>query len=160
MMRRTLTGLAVVTALFGARPAGEHKSWNKIRYVGGTIPINTTAYDWNTTLTITTEPALIVLSVAPGTLFTSKQTVRILPSLVTSLSVGAAARRRVGEVAGAHLSGNLPPLFGLMQDNGFLGLVFQTDEGKPAAVLLETRLVWQILPLLKSVTGKAVEDSP
>jgi hypothetical protein len=160
MIRRTVAALMVATALFAARPAGERKSWNKIRYAGGTIAITTSAYDWNTTLTIATSPASIVLSIAPGTLFSSKQTVRIAPSLVTSISVGAAARRRVGEVGGAHLDGNLPPLFGLMQDNGYLGIVFQTDEGKPASVLLETHQVGQILAVLKSVTGKAVDDSP
>ena len=34
------------------------------------------------------------------------------------------------------------------------------SDGKSAGVVLESRLGWQILPALKSVTGKGVEDSP
>jgi hypothetical protein len=159
-MRRTLALILAATALGTAGLAADRKSWNKIRYVGGTIPVKTSPYDWNTTLTITMQPPSIVLSIAPGTLFSPKQTVRIASSSVTSLSAGPGAWRRVAGIGGALLPAKPPPLFGLLQDNGFLGITWQTDDGKSAGVVLESRLVWQILPALKSVTGKGVEDSP
>jgi hypothetical protein len=159
-MRRALTSIIVATTLCGTVHPADRKSWNRIRYVGGTVPIKTTPYDWNTTLTITAQPPLIVVSIAPGSVFSGKQTLRIAPSTVTSISAGPVALRRIGEVPGVQLPVKPPALFGLLQDNGFLGIVYQPEDGKRIALLLETRLAWQILPALKSVTGKSPEDSP
>jgi len=158
-MGRALTYIAVATALCGAGLSADRKSWNKIRYVGGTLAVKTSSYDWNATLIISTGPPSIDISIAPGVLFSPKRMVHIAPSRVTSISMGQAAWRRVAEVSGSALPAKAPPLFGLLRDNSSLGIVYQADDGKRAAVLLETRLVWQILPVLKSVTGKAVEDS-
>jgi len=162
-MTRTVALIVVGTALCIAGTAADRRSWNKIRYLGGTIPVKTSPYDWNTTLTVTNQPPEIVIRIAPVSVFSPQQTLHIAPGRVMSLSAGAAAWRRVAEVDGAAIP--KPPakpraLFGLLQDNGALGIVYQSDGGKPAAILLETNLVRQILPVLELLTGKTVEDSP
>ena len=159
-MRRALTYILVAATLSIALLGADRKSWNKIRYVGGTIPVKTSRYDWNTTLTVTQNPGSIAVVIAPAVLFTPLQTVRIKPSQVTSLSHGAAAWRRVGEVSGAQLPAKAPALFGLLSDHGFVGIVYQTDDGKPAAMLLDCYFRGQILLVLKELTGKAIEGSP
>jgi len=159
-MRLALTYIAVAASLCVAGNSADRKSWNKVRYIGGTVSIKTSPYDWNTTLTITTQPPSIVVSIAPASLFSPKQTVHIAPSLVTSLSAGPVAWRVVGGIGGAKLPARTPALFGLLQDNGSIGIVYQTDDGKSGSILLETHLIWQILPVLKSITGKPIEDSP
>jgi hypothetical protein len=169
-MQRALTFVVLATALCvtaisadqsqtGRKPA-DRKSWNKIRYIGGTVSIKTSPYDWNTTLTVTLQSPSITVSIAPASLFSPKQTLHIAPSRVVSLSAGPAAWRVVGEIKGALLPARTPALFGLLQDNGSLGIVYQTDDGKSGGMLLETHLIWQILPVLKSITGKTIEDSP
>jgi len=138
--------------------AAERRSWSKLRYVGGTIPAKASRYDWNTELTA--NPDSIVVVIAPAVVFTPQQTVRIKPSQVTSLSVDEAAWRRVGEVKGAQLPAKTPALFGLLKDRGFIGIVYRTDDGKPAAMLLESLFTRRILAVLKELTGKTVETSP
>jgi hypothetical protein len=160
MLRRTLTSLVVAVALCGTGSSADRKSWNKIRYIGGTIPVRTSPYDWNATLTVNSQPPSIVVEIAPASVFSAKRTVRIAASQVVSLSAGPAAWRRVGEVSGALLPARPQALFGLLQDDGYLGIVYRTEDGKQAAVLLEARLVWQMLPMLRSTTGKTVEESP
>jgi len=94
-MRRALTYLVVAAALCTQGIAAEHKTWNRIRYVGGTIPVKASPYDWNTTLTVTANPDMIILSIAPSSVFAHKQTVRIQPSQVSSLLNGSGAWERV-----------------------------------------------------------------
>ncbi|MBZ5618154.1 MAG: hypothetical protein LAQ69_05365 [Acidobacteriia bacterium] len=159
-MRRAITWFVVVTALCTPSSSAERRSWNRIRYAGGTIPVKTSPYDWNTTLTVSVNPNMIVLEIAPVSVFQTKQIVRMKPSQVTSLSAGPAAWRRVGEVSGAQLPAKSPALFGLLKDFGFLGIVYQTDDGKSAAILLDSYFSWQMLRVLKAVTGKEIEESP
>jgi hypothetical protein len=161
-MRRALTYLLLAQFLCPCYPAGkmDRRTWNRVRYVGGTIPVKASPYDWNTTLTVTLEPPSIVLTIAPASVFGAKRTVRIAANQVTSLSNGQTAWRRAGEVAGAMLPSKSPALFGLLRDNSYLAIVFQTGDGKPASILLETRMGQQILAALKEVTGKSIEESP
>jgi hypothetical protein len=155
-MRRALTYI-VVAALCIPLIGAERKSWSKVRYVGGTIPVKASRYDWNTTLTANKDSIVVVI--APAVVFTPQQTVRIKPSQVTSLSFGETAWRRVGEVNGAQLPTKAPALFGLLGDRGFFGIVYQTDDGKPAAILLDSLFTWRILGALKELTGKTIENS-
>jgi hypothetical protein len=157
-MRRALTYIVVATTFCTPSTAAERKSWNRIRYVGGTVAVKTTRYDWNTTLTVNSDA--IVVEIAPATIFGSQKTVRIKLSQVLSLSAGPAAWRHVAAVAGAQLPAKPPTLFGLLADFGFLGLVYDTDDGKRAAMLLDSSYPWAILPVLKALTGKPIEDSP
>ena len=157
-MCRTLTYLIVIAALCTPASGAERKSWSKIRYVGGTIPVKTSRYDWNTTLTISLNPDSIELAIAPAKAFATLQTVRIKPSQISSLSYGPAAWRRVGEIGGAQLPSKTPSLFGFMDHPGYLGIVYREDGGKPAAILLDTPFFsWNILSVLKELTGKEIE---
>jgi hypothetical protein len=157
-MRRALTYVAVAAALGTPCFSAERNSWNMVRYVGGTVPVKTSRYDWNTTLTVNHDAILVVI--APATVFAPQKTVRIKPSQVVSLSGGQAAWRHVAAVDGAKLPAKPPTLFGLLLDSGFLGLVYETDDGKRAAMLLDSNYTWAILPALTKVTGKAIENSP
>jgi hypothetical protein len=156
-MRTALIYLVVATLCLPAYSA-DRKSWNRIRYVGGTIPMKASPYDWNTNLTISLQPPALVIEIAPASVFVPRRTVRIAPDRITSFSEGSAAWRHVAAVPGAVLPAKSPALFGLLQESGYIGIVFQ-DEGKPASILLDTLLGWQILPLLKQLTGKPIEDS-
>jgi hypothetical protein len=147
-----------MAALCAPAAGAERKSWNKIRYVGGTIPVKTSRYDWNTTLTISLNPDSIELAIAPVKAFAALRTVRMKPAQISSLSYGPAAWRRVAEVGGAQLPSKTPSLFGFMEYHGFVGIVYQMDDGTRAAILLDTPYSsWQILSVLKQLTGKEIE---
>ena len=157
-MRRALTYIVVATVLCPPSSSAERKSWNMIRYVGGTVPVKAGHYDWNTTLTVTDDA--IVVEIAPATVFAARKTVRIKPSQVLSLSGNEAAWPRVAAVDGAQLPAKHPRLFGLLLDYEFLGLVYETDDGKRAAMLLDSNFTGVILRVLAKVTGKPIENSP
>jgi hypothetical protein len=156
-MRRALIYLLAALLCLSAYSA-DRISWRRIRYVGGTVPIKASPYDWNTTLTVNMQPPSIVVEIAPASVFTPKRTVHIAAAQVTSLSEGEAAWRHAGAAPGAVLPAKLPALFGLLRESDYLGIVFESD-GKPASLLLETAQGWQILPVLKRLAGKPVEDS-
>jgi len=129
-------------------------SWNRIRYMGGTIQAKVNPYDYNTTLTV--SPVSILLVFAP------RQTLRIDPSHVLSLSYGPEAQRRVAAVVALSSPGNPPGLFGLLREKShFIGIIYQTEDGKTGAVLLEAykSLYLDILAALKTVTVKPIETS-
>lgn len=145
-----LISAAAIFAAQGAWAAGS--SWNKIRYMGGTIQAKVNPYDYNTTLTV--SPDSIVLAFSP------RPTVRIKPSQVTSISYGQEALRRVSAVVALDTPGKPPALFGLLRTKDyFIGIVYQTEDGKTGAVLLETRFYLSILEDLKFVTGKPIDIS-
>jgi len=158
-MRRALLCI-IVGAACCTTAAAERKSWNRVRYVGGTIAVKPSPYDWNTTVTATSNPDSIVVVIAPAKLFTSRQTVHVKPSQIISLSAGAGAWRRVAEVPGAELPPKPPTLFGLFEHHNFLGIVYQADDGNRAALLLDSYFSGKILAVLKAITGKPIEDSP
>src|SRR5215467_7054838 len=128
-MRRAVRYLWLAVALSALCAAAERKSWTKVRYVGGTIPIRASPYDWNTTLTVTYKPDGITLVIAPASVFAHQQTVRLESSRITTLVAGPGAWQRVAEVSGAQLPAHPPTLFGLLQNHGFLGILYQDDNG-------------------------------
>jgi hypothetical protein len=135
----------------------ENNSWNKLSYVGGTVPAKVNPYDWNTSMTVT--PDLVTLVIAHST------TVRLHPQQVTALSYGQEAHRRVAEmVALGVITLNPAPLFGILHKSKdhFIGIEFKTDDGKRASILLEAHKdnYRVILQVLKTVTGKPVENAP
>jgi hypothetical protein len=154
-MHRTIA-ISLVLAVSSAQAAMPFGSWNKIRYRGGTVEAKVNPFDWNTTLTI--QPDLITLR------FNPKGTVHIKPNQVTSISYGQEAHRRVADVVA--LSAVLSPLalFGLLHvsKDHLVGIVYHTEDGKAAAVLLEVHksYYWKILQTLKEVTGKPVDVTP
>src|SRR6266849_5648665 len=125
LIRRTLAGtLAVVVGCVQCLVA-DTNSWNKIRYTGGTIQAKVDPYDWNTVLTITPDAIVFV--------FAHRQTLRINPARVISLSYGQEAHRRVGEMVALSVMMISPiGLFGLLHKSKdhFIGIQFQGDDGK------------------------------
>jgi hypothetical protein len=159
-MRRVLLYILVGAAYCTALHAAERKSWNRVRYIGGTIAVKASAYDWNTTVTATANPHSIVIAIAPAKLFTPAQTINIKPSQVISLSEGPSAWHHVAELPRAQLLQKPPTLFGLFENHGFFGIVYQADDGNRAAVLLESPYSRSILSALRALTNKPIEDLP
>jgi len=157
-MRHALTYCILMATLCTPAVAAPRHSWNQIRYVGGTVPVKPSRYDWNTTLTL--NPDSIVLVFTPATVFRPGFALRLKPSQVTSLSYGLAAWRRVAEVRGAVLPAKPPSLLGMLPDFVSVGIVYRSEDGKPGAVLLEIWRVGAILQALKQATGKPVEGAP
>ena len=156
-MRRTVASIVVLAMFALPLNGGDSTTWNKLRYAGGTVEVKVNPYDYNTTLKVTSDA--ITLS------FThSKVVVRIKPDQVTSLSYGQEAHRRVADVVALSVVLSPLALFGLLHvsKDHFIGIVYHTEDGKPAAVLLEADKTnyWLILQVLKGVTGKPADKSP
>jgi hypothetical protein len=139
-----------------AQPPKHVPTWNKIRYRGGTVEAKVNPYDWNTTLSVTPDSLAFVFGSKPFTL---------KPSQVVSLSSGVQARRKVGLVVDAvAMTLTLTPfgLFGLLKarQDHLIGIVYQTEDGKQGAILLETDNYQEILFTVEAVTGKKAEKSP
>jgi hypothetical protein len=157
-MRRALRNLVVMAAIGSLATAAERKSWNKVQYVGGTIPVKAGQYDWNTTVTITSNPDSIAIVIAPGSVFGHQQTVRLKPSQITAVVNGPGTWQRIADVSGAQLPSKRPTLFGMLLDFALVGILYQGDDGKPAAILLNSPYASsQIIRLLEALTGKPAE---
>ena len=157
LCRRTLAGTLVLVVGCLQCLVADSNSWNKLRYTGGTIQAKVDPYDWNTVLTITPDAIVFV--------FAHRQTLRINPAHVISLSYGQEAHRRVGEMVALSVMMISPlALFGLLHKSKdhFIGIQFQGDDGRPAGLLLEAdkNNYRAILVALTAVTGKPVEDAP
>jgi hypothetical protein len=131
-------------------------SWNKIRFIGGTVQPKVDPYDWNTTLTVTSDA--IVLA------FERNQKQRISAAQVTTLSYGQEAHRRVAEMVALSFFITPVALFGLLHKgkDHFIGIEYSGEDGKPGSILLEAHKdnYRAILEALKTVTGKPVANSP
>jgi hypothetical protein len=155
---RTRRILATLLAISSARclMAGDD-SWNKIRFMGGTIQAKgVDPYDWNTALTVRSDGIVIVIG--------HRQSVRILPAQVTTMSYGQEAHRRVAEMVAVSLLVTPVALFGLLHKgkDHFIGIEYRGEDGKTGSVLLEAdkNNYRAILEALKAVTGKPVENAP
>lgn len=149
-MRRIVL-LSFAIAIFALWAGAMGSSWNKIRYMGGTVQAKVNPYNYNTTLTVSPDSIVLVIG--------SRQTVRLKPSQVRTLSYGQEAQRRVAAVVSLS-NPNPPALFGMLRaKDHYIGIVYQTDDGQIAAVLLEAHKLYylDILAALKMVTGKPVE---
>jgi hypothetical protein len=135
---------------------GDGNSWNKIRYSGGTVEAKVNPFDWNTTLTVTADA--IALQIGP------RQSVHFKPGQVTALSYGQEAHRRVADMVALSLVATPLALFGILHKSKahFVGIEYKGDDGKPGAVLLEAdkNNYRVILQVLKTVTGKPVQNEP
>jgi hypothetical protein len=147
-----MIGLALVWTEGAAAPP--RNSWNKIRYRGGTVQVKLDPWDWNTALTV--KPDEIVVVFSPG------KTIRIKPSQVRSISYGQEAHRRVENIVALGVLIGPLALFGLLHvsKDQLVGIVYDTEDGKSGAVLLETPSYWGILQALKEVTGKPIDVKP
>lgn len=156
-MRRTAANIVLLALSWTQLFASEGSTWNRLRYAGGTVQVKVNPYDYNTTLKVSSDE--ITLS------FThSKTMLHIKPDQVTSLSYGQEAHRRVADVVALSVVLSPLALFGLLHvsKDHFIGIVYHTEDGKPAAVLLEADKTnyWLILQVLKGITGKPVDKAP
>jgi hypothetical protein len=156
-MPRALRYLLAIAAIVALCSAAERRSWNKVQYIGGTLPIKTSPYDWNTTVTVSSNPDSIVLVIAPASVFGHEQNVRLKPSQITAVICGSRAWQRVADVAGSQLPSKRPTLFGLLLDYSLVGILYQSDDGKPAAILLNALDSSSIGRILEAVTGRPTE---
>jgi hypothetical protein len=159
-MRRALTFLLISAITAQTAVAAQRSTWNKIRYVGGSENVKAERYDWNTTVTMTKQPPLISIDVAPPTVFASGLKLRLTPEMIVSISDGAAAWRRVSETPGCRVPPKTPSLFGLLNHATYLGIVYETAPGKRSAILLESVATPEILEALHILTGKTIEEAP
>ena len=134
--------------------AAPRNSWNKIRYAGGTVQARVDPWDWNTTITVNPDQIVVV--------FSPRQAIRIKPSQVRSLSYGQEAHRRVENIVALGVLVGPFALFGLLHvsKDQLAGIVYDTEDGKSGAVLLESPFALPILKALKEVTGKPIEVKP
>jgi len=131
-------------------------SWNKLRYAGGTVEAKVNDFDWNTTLTVTSDSIVVV--------FAHRKMLSLKPVEVTALSYGQEAHRRVAEMVALSLVISPLALFGLLHTSKvhFIGIEYRDPDGKPGAILLEAdkNNYRAILEVLKVVTGKPVQNAP
>ena len=147
MLRKALALLLTLVTLAYA----QGNSFNKVRYNGGTVSTKVDPKDWDNTLTITSDDILFKLK--------DGQQMEIKPHLVTALSYGQEAHRRVGTmIALAFISP--VALFGLFHKTRlhFIGMEYSAPEGKKGGLLMQGDKdnYRAILLALQSVTGVAV----
>jgi hypothetical protein len=155
--RLLLIGLLLCT-LIAPRPvrAAGANVWKKVRYEGGTVDVSVNRFDWNTTVTITSDTLEL--------LFGGLKSSRIGARDITRISYGQKAYRRVADMA--TLSVLLTPLalFGILHKSKdhLIGIEFTASDGKAAAVLLMVHKdqYRELLLTLKDITGKPVENWP
>ena len=155
-MCRALTYCIVATTLCTPCSGAPRTTWKQVRYEGGTVKVKVSPYDWNTTVTVHDDS--IVLVFTPSTVFNHGLTLQLKPSQIVSLFEGPLAWRRVAEVPGAVVPARPPKLFGLLSDWAAVGILYEGDDGKRGAVLLQSYYEGAILAALKKVTGKTPES--
>lgn len=144
-MRKALAYVLVAAVANWISSAAERKSWNRIRYVGGTASIKAGSYDWDTTVSIRSNPDTVELTVAPAAPFGRLQRVSLRVSQITSVVNGPGAWQRAAAVPGSRLPSKPPGLFGLLNRGypiyggpyAFLAILYEGEDGKPAAILLD-----------------------
>ena len=146
--------------LFRGRP----EILNKVRYIGGTPSIKGGSYDWDATVTIGTNPDTLELVVAPSSAFGHQQKVKLKASQITSVVNGPGAWQRVDAVPGSQLPPKPHGIFGLLNRTyplvrrpyAYLAILYQDDDGKPAAILLNCYPYVNILlgQSIAALTGK------
>ncbi len=156
LARRILVGF-LVAAMAASQVLGAPPNyWNRIRYSGGTIAVKVDPFDWNTSLKVAPDDLVLVIGY--------KRTVHIKPGEVTALSYGREAHRRVADMVALSVVFTPLALFGLLHQSKvhFIGIEYRTDDGKPAAVLLEAHKddYKAILLALTAATGKPVQNAP
>jgi len=161
-MHRIAATIIAASMLVAQSAGAGADSWNKIRYVAGTIEAKVNPYDYNTTLTVSRDEIVLAFSPRP--------TVRLEPSQVVSISYGIQAQQRVKTVMesspakqgkkSALVPPDPPGLFGFLRPKDELvGIVFKNQDGSAGAVLLQTLPGYHlaILGALSMVTGKPIE---
>lgn len=130
-------------------------TFEKIRYNGGTIQTDVSPKDWKNRLTVT--PDLIRLELK------DRQVLEIDPALVSGLSYGQEAHRRVGTMVALGVLLAPLALFGLFHKTRlhYIGIEFTTPEGKKSGLLLQAHKnnFRAVLMALRGATGAPVAVS-
>ena len=131
---------------------GQGNTFNKVRYNGGTVATKVSPKDWGNRLTVSSEA--ITFRLKDG------QSVEINPRLVTGLSYGQEAHRRVGTMVALGILLTPWALFGLFHKTRlhFIGIEYTTPDGKPAGLLLQGHKnnYRAMLMALRGATGAAI----
>jgi hypothetical protein len=158
MTRRSKIWLVPALAwslLPGQSVAAGDRSWNKIRYQGGTVDVKVNPFDWNTTLRISGPQ--IELN------FSGRRKITIEGRSVTVLSRGDIAYRRIIDLISGNGSSRPVPLFGLLQSDRdhLIGVEFKSSNGSHSAVLLliQRDSYKEVLGALSEVTGQPVKET-
>ena len=123
---RQVTSRFLIFALLGS---AEATTFDKIRYNGGTVSTNVDPEDWHNQLTVASDR--IVLALKDG------QSVNTDPALVSNLSYGQEAHRRVGTMIALGILLTPIALFGLFHKTRlhYIGVEYRTPDGKNAGLL-------------------------
>ncbi len=125
---RQVTSIFLIFALIWTAGA---TTFDKIRYNGGTVSTNVDPEDWHNQLTVASDR--IVLALKDG------QSVNIDPTLVSNLSYGQEAHRRVGTMVALGILLTPIALFGLFHKTRlhYIGVEYKTADGKNAGLLIQ-----------------------
>ena len=155
IVRRT-TSTAFFLLLFSLLPAaadGQGNVFDRVRYNGGTFSTKVSPKDWDNQLTVASDR--ITFRLKDG------QEIQIVPPLVTSVSYGQEAHRRVGSVLGVIVTPL--SLLGLHRETRlyFIGMQYSSPKGEKAGLLLQGNKdnYRGILQALQSVTGLTIAVS-
>ncbi len=134
MRRNTLLPTCKVLAAILCIPLvlnAEGNTFTKVRYLGGSISTKVKSDDWDNKLTVTSDAITLMLK--------DGQSIGILPKLVTSLSYGQEAHRRVGTaVLIGMFSLGIGALSALHKTKlHFIGVNFNDEAGKKQGILLQ-----------------------
>ena len=146
---RSLYVFNAITLLLMLAPAsfGQGNVFSHIRYNGGTFYTKVSPKEWDNQLTVTSDVITFKLK--------DDQEIQILSKLVTSLSYGQEAHRRVGAVLGVAIA----PLrvLGVHRESHlyFIGMQYSSPKGEKAGLLLQGDKdnYRAILQALQSVTN-------
>lgn len=148
MLRRVIA-FVLVCAIFAY---AQGNTFKQVRYNGGTVSTKVDPKDWGNQLNVTSD--LITLTLE------DKQKIEIQPKLVSSLSYGQEAHRRVGTMIALGILVAPVALFGLFHRTRlhFIGIQYSTPEGKKAGLLIQGHKdnYRAILVALQGVTGAPV----
>ncbi len=147
--------LFVILLSFALVAYCQGNSFDKVRYNGGTIATKVSPKDWDNTLTVT--PDAITFRLKDG------QVIQIDPKLVSGLSYGQEAHRRVGTMVALGILLAPLALFGLFHKTRlhFIGIEYTTADGQKAGLLLQGHKnnYRAMLMALRGVTGAPVAVS-
>jgi hypothetical protein len=134
----------------------EATTFDKIRYNGGTVNTNVDPKDWDNQLTVASDR--IVLALKDG------QSVKIDPALVTGLSYGQEAHRRVGTMIALGILVAPLALFGLFHKTRlhYIGIEYRTPDGKNAGLLVQAHKdnYRGVLQALRGATQAPISVAP
>src|SRR5712692_1428598 len=134
---------------------GQGNSFDRVRYNGGSVNSKVDPKDWHNQLTVTSD--MITLALKDGKKF------ELPPKMVTSLSYGQEAHRRVGTMVALAILVAPVALFGLFHKTRlhYIGIQYTGADGKKEGIFLQGDKdnYRAILIALQSVTGAPVSIS-